>query len=103
MARTDTTTLSCVLHVLPWVLVIVGALLFVIGLSWRNLSSTSDTANAPLVITGILLTMLAGAMSCANDRAPERDYEPQEPPEPQEAAPEPAPEQKEAPLPFVPI
>lgn len=103
MARTNTTTLSCVLRVLPWVLVIVGALLFVIGLSWRNLSSTSDTANAALVITGILFTMLAGAMSCANDRAPERDYEPHEPPEPPPEAPEPAPEQKEASLPFVPI
>ena len=99
MARTAT-TLSCVLHVLPWLLVVVGALLFVIGLSWRNLSS-SDTANAALVVTGILLTMLAGAISCATDRAPEREYEPQER---QEEPVEPAPvEKKEAPLPFVPV
>ena len=101
MARTTTTTLSCVLHVLPWVLVIVGALLFVIGLSWRNLSS-SDTANAALVITGILLTMLAGVISCATDRAPEREYEPQERQEEQPVEPAP-PEKKEAQIPFVSI
>jgi len=106
MARTTTTTtattttLSCVLHVLPWLLVVVGALLLVIGLSWRNLSD-SDTANGGLVVTGILLTMLAGVISCAKDRAPEREYEPQErQEEPVEPAP---PEKKEASIPFVPV
>jgi len=101
---TRTTTLSCVLHALPWVLLVVGALLFVVGLSWRNLSD-SDTVNAGLVITGLLFTMLAGVLSCATDRAPERDYEPQEPQEPQEPR-DPVrvvPEKKEAPIPFVPI
>jgi hypothetical protein len=102
MTRTTTTTLSCVLHVLPWLLVVFGALLFVIGLSWRNLSS-SDTANAALVITGILLTMLAGVISCATDRAPERDYDPQERQEEQPVEAAAPPEKKEAQIPFVPV
>ena len=103
MARTTTTTttLSCVLHALPWVLAVVGALLFVAGLSWRNLSD-SDTVNPGLVITGLLFTMLAGVLSCVTARAPERDYEPREPREPREPVGV-APERKEAQIPFVPI
>jgi len=94
---TKTTPLSCVLHVLPWVLVTVGALLFVVGLSWRNLSS-SDTANAPLVIIGVIFAILAGALSCASDRPPLQEEPPSPTPQPT-----PPPEKSEGQVPFVSI
>ena len=108
MTRPTDTPLSCILYVLPWVLVTVGALIFVIGLSWRNLSS-SDTANPVLVISGVLCVMLAGAMSCCADRPVLQDEKPssqqqtqapsQQPPSPDSAAAE----KSEAQIPFVSI
>lgn len=108
MTRPTDTPLSCLLHVLPWVLVTVGALIFVIGLSWRNLTS-SDTANPVLVICGVLCVMLAGAMSCCADRPVLQDdkpssQEPQRVPPPQPPSPDSAAAEKsEAQLPFVSI
>ena len=106
---TKTTTLSYVFYVLPWVLVVVGALLFVIGLSWRNLSS-SDTVNPFFVIGGVLFVMLAGVLSCCADRTPLRDDDRDGSPSPQPApAPAPPPmdsaisEKREAQIPFVSI
>ena len=109
MTRPTDTPLSCLLHVLPWVLVTVGALILVIGLSWRNLTS-SDTANPVLVIGGVLCVMLAGAMSCCADRPVLQDKKPlsqqqqtQAPP-PQPPSPESAAAEKsEAQIPFVSI
>ena len=75
---TKTPPLTCALRVLPWVFVPVGALLLVVGLSWRNLSD-SDTANPALLVAGILLVVLAGALSCASDRTPMRESEDDEP------------------------
>jgi hypothetical protein len=75
-----TTALSCALRVLPWVFVPVGVLLLVVGLSWRNLSD-SDTANGALIAFGILLVMIACALSCAADRSPLRASEDDEAPQ----------------------
>lgn len=110
MTRTTESPLSCLLHVLPWVLVTVGGLLFVIGLSWRNLTS-SDTVNPFFVIGGVLCVMLAGAMSCCADRVPMQDDKPptQQPQPPQAQLPPPQPEDsapseaREARIPFVSI
>jgi len=116
MTRATDAPLSCLLHVLPWVLVTVGALLFVIGLSWRNLTS-SDTVNPFLVIGGVLCVMLAGSMSCCADRPPmqEDDYDKPAPPtqQPQQVQVQlpplsqleenATPEEREARIPFVSI
>jgi len=88
--------------------VTVGALIFVIGLSWRNLTS-SDTANPVLVICGVLCVMLAGAMSCCADRPVLQDDKPSA--QQQQLAPPPQPpspgsaavEKSEAQIPFVSI
>lgn len=58
--------LSITLRILPWVLVLLGATLFFIGLTWRSLTD-SDTANGPLVGIGIVLVALGLAISCATD------------------------------------
>ncbi len=59
-----TTLLSIALHVLPWLLVILGAVSLVVGLTWRSLTD-SDTANGVLVGVGVLLVALGFAISCA--------------------------------------
>ena len=108
MTRPTDTPLSCLLHVLPWVLVTVGALIFVIGLSWRNLTS-SDAANPVLVICGVLCVMLAGAMSCCADRPVLQDDKPSSQEQQQVPPPQPpsldsaAAEKSEAQLPLVSI
>ena len=60
----ETSLLSITLHILPWALVILGAVALVVGLSWRSLTD-SDTANGVLVGLGVLFVALGFAVSCA--------------------------------------
>jgi len=69
-----TTLLSITCNVLPWVLVILGAVALVIGLTWRSLTD-SDTANGVLVGVGVLLVALGFAISCARPMPEERAEE----------------------------
>ena len=78
-----TTPLSVTLRVLPWVLVILGAVALVVGLTWRSLTD-SDTANGALVGAGVLFVALGFAISCARPMPKERT---EETPKEQEAQP----------------
>lgn len=69
-----TTLLSITLHVLPWALVILGAVALVVGLSWRSLTD-SDTANGALVGFGVLFVALGFAISCARPMSEKRTDE----------------------------
>ena len=90
---TRITPLSCCLRVLPWALVLVGAVLLFLGLAWRDLSG-ADNPNGPMLAAGIALIALAFAAACVKDRP-----RMQPPPEAEQAAPDDA----EGQLPFVSI
>lgn len=90
---TRITPLSCCLTMLPWALVLVGAVLLFLGLAWRDLSG-ADNPNGPMLAVGIVLIALAFAVSCARNRP-----RMQPPPEAEQAAPDDA----EGHLPFVSI
>ena len=76
------TPLSCCLRVLPWAMVLVGAVLLFLGLAWRDLSG-ADNPNGPMIAAGIVLIALAFAVSCARNRP-----RMQPPPKAEQAAPE---------------
>ena len=86
------TPLSCCLRMLPWALVLVGAVLLFLGLAWRDIAGADDP-NGPMLAIGIVLIALAFATSCMKDR-------PKKQPIRAEQA---APESAEAQLPFVSI
>jgi hypothetical protein len=69
----ETTLLSIACNVLPWLLVFLGAVVLVIGLTWRSLTD-SDTANGALVGAGVLCVALGFAISCARPM-PEKQTE----------------------------
>jgi len=81
--------------VIPWALVLVGAVLLFLSLAWRDLAD-ADNPNGPMLAVGIVLIALAFAVSCARNRPRMR-------PEEAEQAEQAAPENAEAQLPFVSI
>lgn len=89
------TPLSCCLRVLPWALVLAGAVLLFLSLAWRDLSG-GDNPNGPMLAIGIVLIALAFAVSCVSDR-------PRMKSEKAERAEQAAPESAEGQLPLVSI
>ena len=89
------TPLSCCLRVLPWALVIAGAVLLFVGLAWRDLAG-ADNPNGPMLAAGVVLIALAFAAACAKDRPRMRS-------EAVEEAEQAAPESAEGQLPLVSI
>lgn len=92
------TPLSCCLRVLPWALVLVGAVLLFVSLAWRDLAG-ADNPNGPMLAAGIVLIALAFATACAKDRPRMRSEEAEQAEQAEQAVPE----NTEGQLPFVSI
>ena len=74
----DRRWLSALIAAVPWVLVVVGTVLFFIGLYYGEITE-ADTANGVMIVVGIAMILTAFAVSCVRNitpRSPEADGEP---------------------------
>jgi len=77
----DGRCLSVLCAVLPWLLVVAGTVLFFLGLYYADYTE-ADTANGIMLVVGVLLLLLAFAVSCIRNQTP-RDKPSKMPPIPE--------------------
>ena len=68
----DRRCLSVFLAAFPWVLVVVGTVLFFVGVYYAELTE-ADTANGAMIAVGVVLILMALAVSCINNITRRRD------------------------------
>ena len=74
----DGRCLSVVFAVLPWLLVVAGTTLFFLGLYYADYTE-ADTANGVMLIVGVVLLLVAFAISCIRNQTPRNEPKQAEP------------------------
>ena len=68
----DRRCLSVFLAAFPWVLVVLGTVIFFLGVYYAEFTE-ADTANGAMMAVGAVLILMAFAVSCVNNITPRRE------------------------------